>query len=83
MIMCENERIDIDDMPEEIQPFSCDSHALYMEGLTLKESVRKLEMQLIQNALAQSESLASAAEMLDIHPTTLWRKITRYGIMQK
>ena len=83
MIMCESERIGTDDLPEEIQAFSCSSQTLDMEGLTLKESVRKLEVQLIQNALTHSDSLASAAEMLDIHPTTLWRKVTRYEILQK
>lgn len=83
MIMCENGCIGTDDLPEEIQDFSCAPQSLDMEGLTLKESVRRLEMQLIRNALEISDSPASAAALLDIHPTTLWRKMTRYETLQK
>ena len=83
MIMCENKRISIDDLPEEIQDITGVSQTLDMEGLTLKESLRKLEMKLIRTALEHSDSLSSAAARLGIHHSTLWRKITRYNILQK
>lgn len=83
MIMCENDRIGSDELPEEIKALSASPRTLNIEGLTLKESVQRLERQLIGNALEKSDSLSSAAQMLDIHPTTLWRKITRYNIMRE
>jgi transcriptional regulator with PAS, ATPase and Fis domain len=83
MIMCENERIGINDLPEEIRDLACSPQSLGTEGLTLKESVQRLEMQMIQAALQGSDSLADTAAVLDIHPTTLWRKMTRYELMQK
>lgn len=83
IIMCENEQITIDDIPTEILEFSDVSTELDMEGLPLRESLKKMEIKLIQNALGQSESIALAAERLDIHHSTLWRKMARYNILQK
>jgi len=83
MIMCENERIGVNDLPEEIRDLSCGPQTLDTEGLTLKESVQRLEMQMIRAALESSGSLAEAAGALDIHPTTLWRKMTRYELLHK
>lgn len=83
IIMCENEQITISDIPAEIIDFSDITKTLDMEGLPLRESLRKLEKKLIQNALDQSESMALAAERLDIHHSTLWRKMSRYNILHK
>ena len=83
MIMCEHDRIGLDDLPEEIQSTRHSSQPLHIEGLGLKESVQRLEMQLIQNALQNTPTLSEAAAMLDVHPSTLWRKMSRYDILQK
>ena len=83
MIMCENDQISSDDLPEEIQSLSRSPKTINIEGLTLKESVQQLEVQLIRNALDKCDTLSAAAAILDVHPTTLWRKMSRYSILQK
>ncbi len=83
MIMSENDRIGSDELPEEIKSLTYDSKTLNIEGLTLKESVQRLETQLIRNALEQGNSLSSAAGILGLHPTTLWRKASKYNLLQK
>lgn len=80
MIMSEGDLITVDDLPEEFQAAACDLQALDTGGMTLKESVQALEKQMILNALEATDRLSEAAARLDIHPTTLWRKMARYGI---
>ena len=79
MIMSEGERLCAEDLPEETLAPACAVH-LASDGTTLRESVRVLETRMIRSALEKSPSLATAAESLAIHPTTLWRKMARYGI---
>ena len=83
IIMCENEQIGIDDIPAEIFDYSDISQTIDIEGLPLRESLKKMEIKLIKNALGKSESIALAAERLDIHHSTLWRKMARYNILHK
>lgn len=81
LIMSEGSRISTEDLPEEVlKPPCCGLHTLRAEGLTLKESVAALEADLIRKALASTGSLAEAADLLAIHPTTLWRKMARYRL---
>jgi PAS domain S-box-containing protein len=79
MIMSEGERLCAEDLPEETLASACAVH-LASEGTTLRESVRVLEMHMIRSAIEKSSSLVAAAESLAVHPTTLWRKMMRYGI---
>jgi PAS domain S-box-containing protein len=79
MILSEGERLCAEDLPEETLASTCAVH-LASDGTSLRESVRLLEMRMIRSALEKSPSLAAAAESLAVHPTTLWRKMTRYGI---
>lgn len=79
MILSEGERLSAEDLPEETLASACAVH-LGSGGTTLRESVRVLEMRMIRSALEKSPSLAAAAESLAVHPTTLWRKMMRYGI---
>jgi transcriptional regulator with PAS, ATPase and Fis domain len=83
IIMSENDQIGIDDIPAEIFDYSDISQTIDMEGLPLRESLKKMEIKLIQNALGQSESIALAAKRLNIHHSTLWRKMARYNILHK
>lgn len=83
LIMRENDRISIDDLPEEIQAQASFQQNAHIEGLSLKDSVQRLEKQLIQNALEKSDTLSEAATILHVHPSTLWRKMSRYDILQK
>jgi two-component system response regulator HydG len=51
-------------------------------GRALADVVDSAERGAIENALRESEgSRERAAELLNISPTTLWRKMTRLGIV--
>jgi PAS domain S-box-containing protein len=81
LIMSEGERITIADLPEEVLALpKCAISDLPLGGGPLKASLEALEAGLIRHALESAESLTAAASALDIHPTTLWRKMTRHGI---
>ena len=80
MLLSESDQLTLEDLPEEIHSSACSWQDLDTGGLTLKESVQALEAQMICRALEESDSLAEAALRLQIHPTTLWRKMTRYAI---
>jgi two-component system response regulator HydG len=74
--LCTNGVIGIDDiLPEE--PRAADRTV----GRTLADIVDDAQRQAIETALRSADgSRERAAELLDISPTTLWRKMTRLGI---
>jgi two-component system, NtrC family, response regulator HydG len=74
--LCTNGVIGVDDiLPEE--PRAVDATA----GRTLADIVDDAQRQAIETALRNSDgSRERAAELLDISPTTLWRKMSRLGI---
>ena len=74
--LCTNGLIGVDDiLPEE--PRSVDATV----GRTLADIVDDAQRQAIETALKNADgSRERAAEILDISPTTLWRKMTRLGI---
>lgn len=84
LIMGEGPRITVEDLPEEvcqaIRSPECLLSAMNTEGMSLKDSLATMEARLIGNTLASTDSMADAAVALGIHPTTLWRKMTRHGI---
>ena len=80
MLLSEGDQITLADLPEEVHSKTCSWQDLETEGLSLKESVQALEARMIRHALEESETLAGAAVRLQVHPTTLWRKMNRYAI---
>jgi PAS domain S-box-containing protein len=80
MLLSEGDQIALADLPEEVHSTTCSWQDLETEGLSLKESVQALEAQMIRRALEESKTLAGAAVRLQVHPTTLWRKMNRYAI---
>jgi two-component system, NtrC family, response regulator HydG len=74
--LCTNGVISVDDiLPEEPRAAGAPS------GRTLADIVDDAQRQAIEIALRGSDgSRERAAELLDISPTTLWRKMTRLGI---
>jgi two-component system response regulator HydG len=74
--LCTNGVIGVDDiLPEE--PRAVDATI----GRTLADIVDDAQRQAIETALRNADgSRERAAEILDISPTTLWRKMTRLGI---
>jgi transcriptional regulator with PAS, ATPase and Fis domain len=80
ILLSEDNLVTLEDLPEEVKPPTCQLPDWGTEGLSLKESVQALEAQMIRRALEETATLAEAAGRLDVHPTTLWRKMTRYAI---
>jgi len=75
--LCTNGLIGTDDiLPEEPRVASAAP-----SGRTLADIVDEAQRQAIETALRNADgSRERAAELLDISPTTLWRKMTRLGI---
>ena len=80
MIMSEGNLISISDLPGELREQTPAHYDPFDEGSTLQEAVRKIEAHVIQGALHRHKSIAMAARALDIHPTTMWRKMLKLGI---
>ncbi|HUP18574.1 MAG TPA: helix-turn-helix domain-containing protein, partial [Gemmatimonadota bacterium] len=73
-------RIDLPDLPDEIRVASWPTGA--NEALTKLTMEEEVEMAYIQWVLAKTEgNKARAAEILGIDPSTLYRKIDRYGLI--
>jgi len=83
ILLSDGDLLTLEDLPAEITDPACRLQNLDTEGLTLKESIAALETQMIRQALEQTRSLAEAADRLRVHPTTLWRKMSRYAIPSK
>ncbi|HPC48312.1 MAG TPA: helix-turn-helix domain-containing protein, partial [Deltaproteobacteria bacterium] len=69
-------------LPSEIfkknsQDFSC--HGLNLDGLTLKEQIGQIEIDLIKKAIEKYGSARRAAPHLGMDPTSLTRKIKKRG----
>ena len=79
MIISEGDRITAEDLPEEVGSSTCAINDLVFQSMTLKDAVKAFEVQIIKQTLDRTDSIASAAAILDIHPTTLWRKMTQNG----
>jgi transcriptional regulator with PAS, ATPase and Fis domain len=80
MILSNEERLCLQDLPEEIFSRECNVNLASVMG-SLKTSMQALEIQMINAAIEKEASLVAAAKCLGVHPTTLWRKISRYGIV--
>jgi len=67
----------VDCLPEEIGPRRC------LEGPSPKGSLENAELRTIENAIRSSGgNLSSAAQILGISRSTLYRKMSQYGLMR-
>ncbi len=80
MIMSEGNLISISDLPGELREQTPAHFDPFDDGSTLQEAVRKIEARIILGALHRHGTIAMAARALDIHPTTMWRKMLKLGI---
>ncbi len=84
MIMSDGNTISSCDLPIELKETSR-AHvssflSSFQEGTPLRTSLELFEKAVIEEELKRHDSLSEVARVLDIHPTTLWRKITRLNI---
>jgi PAS domain S-box-containing protein len=80
VIMSEGEQISFADLPGELREVDATFPDPLDEGVTLNAAVSALEARMIEGALRRHATLAETAGALGVHPTTLWRKMTRHGI---
>lgn len=80
VVMSEGDAITVADLPGEFCRAAQSGAHLVGVGLSIKEAVERLETQMISDALGRYDTLGEVARRLDIHPTTLWRKMVKYGI---
>ena len=58
------------------------SRELLQQGLSLQEAVADFERRYLQQAMQRHSSIASVSEALDVHFSTLWRKLVKYNLVQ-
>ena len=80
IIMSEGDKIGIADLPSEIRKKEQDISTISSRKGSLKEILADIESQIIADTVSRCSSSAEASKELNLHPTTLWRKMTRYGI---
>lgn len=80
VIMSEGEQISFADLPGELKEVDPTFPGPLEEGVSLNAAVHALEERMIGGALRRHGTLAEAARALGVHPTTLWRKMTRHGV---
>lgn len=86
-ILCDNEVVAFDDLPEHMQEDSISIHTaeedVFEEGLTLDEAVRDYEKRIIVEALEKSNWVKTkAAKLLNIKRTTLVEKIKKQKLTE-
>jgi PAS domain S-box-containing protein len=69
-----------EDLPSETRPQGDFCGDIFAGALPLKDALQDYESKLIRQALDQKNSITQAAKLLEIHPTTLWRKMCKYKL---
>ena len=80
MIMSDGNLITISDLPAELREQPQSNIDPFENGTTLAGAMEQFEGRVIVRALGCHKSLSMAARTLGVHPTTLWRKMTKFGI---
>jgi transcriptional regulator with PAS, ATPase and Fis domain len=81
IIMSDGDLVTPSDMPLELKEASLPVHAALGEGLSLKEALAAAETNIVTLALRKHATLSKAARALAIHPSTLWRKMVKHGLL--
>ena len=80
IVMSEGLVISLSDLPGELRESAHGGAEPYREDLSLKDAVALTEARIIAAAVRRWGGIGGAARALCVHPTTLWRKMVRYGI---
>ncbi len=83
IIMSEGPTISPADLPGELRESRGLLDGAVRDGLSLKAAAAGFEARYIEAALKRHGTLAAAARSLEIHPTTLWRKMVRLGLRDR
>lgn len=81
IVMSEENLLSPLDLPSEIRKGAHVSTISNPKG-SLKEILAGVESQIIKDAVAKSSTIKEVSQALNLHPTTLWRKMIKYGIKQ-
>ena len=79
IIMSDGDKIGLDDIPSEIRRNAQNITTISSQKGSLKEILAEIESQIIKDTVSRCGSIAEASKELNLHPTTLWRKTTKYG----
>lgn len=82
IILGEGNTLVIGDLPAEIRNQSSILSDSSLKQAPLKEALESYESRLIREVLSKSDSLNHAAQLLRVHPTTLWRKMTKFNLQK-
>lgn len=81
IVMSEEERITVQDLPPQLQHFSMTGiESVMTETLPLKQAVEQFEMRLLAEAFEHHKSFRKAARYLGLDHSTLVRKAQKYGL---
>ncbi len=79
VVISDGDVISLPDLPGEVKESASAIQDLLEVG-NLKQAVEALEERIIVGSLRRCGGVLAAARSLGVHPTTLWRKMVRYGI---
>ncbi|MCP4671097.1 MAG: PAS domain S-box protein [Desulfobacula sp.] len=80
VIMSDGDKIECADLPSEIGRNAQFISTISSQKGSLKEILAVIESQIIKDTVSRCSSITAASKELNLHPTTLWRKMTKYGI---
>jgi DNA-binding NtrC family response regulator len=85
VILCKNERIEEEDLPEFLQEIRMyKSASEKKKHLPLKEALKCSEKEIIENVLRECRgNRKKAAQLLGINRTTLYNKMREYGLLNE
>ena len=82
------ERVEPALLPDITQPVSGAGGTAFSAGLqegtlSLKDAMAAFEKEYLERAMAKYGSIQAVSEVLDVHFSTLWRKLVKYELVQK
>ena len=80
IVLSDNNQIRPEDLPSMIRDQQSNHQDISLAKGSLKEIITDVETRVIRDRLSKLGSVSKTARELNLHPTTLWRKMTKYGI---
>lgn len=80
VILSDSDQIVVEDLPASIKEKQKIIHGLPVLKGSLKGMLADVEARIIKEALSRYDTILEVSKALKLHPTTLWRKMVKYGI---